>query len=1010
MTRKDALRAASISAIVIGLCAGQAHAQEVEQGPQAADNEPRATIVVTGTLLAGSADTGALPIQIISAEDLANRGDPSVLDLVKSIPAIGATLGDTNRFAGQNAGGVSVNLRNLGADKTLVLLNGKRMSTSQLIETGGVDVAYIPSAAIGRIEVLLDGASTTYGSDAMAGVVNFISKAGFDGLEVGGRYDYIDGSDGDYKASVTFGRSGAWGDVLLAADYYHRSELQAHERDWALRSFADDPQNGWSIGAPGSYLIGGSQNAAAYTGRFVDPGCEAIGGLLVNGNIKGAGTGCRYHNTYWTNFTDDTDGFGLYGEVNFNLPDGHAFHLDTFYSGHDVPHDVQEPAYTPSSRFPLATSFGGNNPITPRPGLDTTPGFFIPGDHPGLQTLIALNPGLFTPTEIANIQNNGLLTVSGAWRPYGYGGNLLTDGPQRSSREGTAWRVSSGFDGPLGFGINYDVDVTYAQNIFDRDTMEFTTENLQWALRGLGGFDCTPGGSNPATSTPGQGPCLWFNPFTTGIEANRQAGFQNPIFQAAYALNPAVLNSQEVAEYIQEVPYAFRDINRIFSADAAISGTLPLQLWGGEEIAWALGANYMWTQDVKEVPPATALESAPCATPGITTCINKTGPLTFFGALPPYDTETERHAFFGEMFLPITENLEATIAIRYEDLGPFGTTTDPKLNLRWQATDWLALRGSASSTFKAPYPTRFVGGIASGFNAAQTSTFINTLPMNNQALDPEKADNYSIGGILELGDFTATLDYYQIALKGVIESDSAANMLAAFFGPAGGTSNANCSGDPNNPYYGLQQRFLFSGGLGDPATCALANLQAIYIGSSNSQDYDVSGIDLVANYRLRDVLGGDMNFGLDYNYVIEYVGSGPSVAGIPMSAGGETDYAGTLGGGFAALPRSKGNIYAEYTAGMHNLRFTWHYVEGMEDVTPSIFPANATNLFGKHLEDWTPADLVYRMALPDDMNVTLGVMNIFDRDPPLQRQALGYNTYTANPLGRVFRVGVSKTF
>lgn len=1015
MNKRTVALTASLSTLAFCICGGSAFAQQqAGQTSQAADRQEQGDVVtVTGTLLAGAAQDGALPVQTFGEDELELRGDPTPLELIKSIPAVGATIGDSNRFAGQNAGGVSVNLRNMGADKTLVLFNGKRMPTSQLIETGGVDVAYIPTASIGRIEVLLDGASTTYGSDAMAGVVNFISKAGFDGLEVDGSYDWIDGSDGDYKTNITYGRDEDWGNLLLTAGIYHRSELQSHERDWTSRSFTQDPQNGWSIGGLGSYQVLSSMNTPSNTttGRFVDPGCVANGGLLVTANQKGAGVGCRYHNAYWTNLADDTDGYGLYGELNVNLGE-HKFHLDSFYSGHDVPHDVQEPAYTPSSRFPLSTGFGGNSPIVPAAGLDTAPGFYIPGNNPGLQTLIALNPGFFTPTEIANINQFGLKTVAGAWRPYANGGNLLTDGPQRSSREGTAWRINAGFDGPLAFGANYNAYLTHGETTFDRSTMEFTTENLQYALMGLGGFGCTPGGSDPATSTPGQGPCLWFNPFSTGEQMNRQTGTRNSIFESAYLLNPQVANTREVAEYIQELPYAFRDQSMFTTIDLGVNGKLPIELWGGEPVAWAVGATYMWTRDLKDVPPATALESAPCATPGVTTCINKTGPLTFFGALPPYDTETERYAVFGELFLPILDNLEATVALRYEDLGDqFGSTTDPKLNLRWQVLDALALRGSISSTFKAPYPTRFVGGIASGFNAAQLNSFVNTLPMNNQALSPEKADNYSVGAIFDIGNFTATLDYYNIKMKGVLESDSAASMLTAFFGPAGATTNARCTNDASDPYYALQQRFQFTGGRGDYASCAVANVQAIYIGTSNSQDYDISGLDFVAAYTFEDVLGGDVNLGLDYNYVFEFTGSGPSVEGIPLGTGGATDYAGTLGGGgFAALPRSKGNVYVEWSGGDHNIRLTYHYIEGMEDISPAIFPANATNLFGKYMEDWTPVDLTYRLLLPSDVTVNLGVINLFDRDPPAQRQALAYNTYTANPLGRIFRVGVSKKF
>lgn len=969
-------------------------------------NEAVGELVVTGSLLGRSMKLGALPVQVISQDDLERRGNPTPLELIKSIPAVGATIGDANRFNGQNAGGVSLNLRNLGASRTLVLLNGRRLPTMDLVDKGGVDVAYLPDAAIGRVEVLLDGASTTYGSDAMAGVVNFITRRDLNGLEVQGEYTYVKDTDGDLKTSLAFGRTGDWGNVLLTAGYYHRSELQSKDRDWTDRPFEQDPQNGWSSLNPGSYLIGGSNTAASYTSRFVDPGCLALGGVLTTG----ASALCRYHGAGYNNLADDTNGMQLYGEVNANLAGEHKFHFEALYAMHDVPHDVQDPSYQPSTRYPLATAFGGNNPVTPRAGLDTTPGYYIPANNPGLQTLIALNPGFFTATQLTNIQNNGLITANGAWGPYGYGGNLLTDGPQRSGRKGQEWRVSTGFNGPLPLGMDYDIAVTYGQVIFDRDTMEFTTANLQWALRGLGGSGCTPGGANAATSTPGVGPCLWFNPFSTGTEANRQTGQVNPQYAQAIALNPQAQNSMEVARYIQALPYAFRDENRTFATDAAIRGEVPYSLWSDEQIGWAIGAQYVWTQDVKDVPAETAFESAPCPTPGVTTCINKTGPLSFFGPIPPYDTTTSRYGIFGEVRLPFTNDIEATFALRFEDLGDqFGTTTDPKVNVRWQVSDWLALRGSASTTFKTPYPTRLVGGIASGFVAPQTGSFVTTLPIRNQPLDPETADNYSVGAIVTAGRFSATLDYYSIRQQGIIETDSATNMFTAFFGPAGATTNANCTADPTNRYYKLQQRFEFTGGTGDPATCAAANVRGINIGSSNSQNYKVSGIDLVLDYRIPDVFSGDMRIGADYSYTFEFEGSGSSIEGIQTSTG--QDYAGTLGGGgFAALARSKGNAFVEYSNNRHNVRMTVHYIEGMEDITASIFPPTATNLFGKYMDDWIPVDVSYRFKLRDNLSFTAALLNVLDRDPPVQRQALAYNTYTANPFGRMVRVGVKKTF
>lgn len=994
-------RGASALAIAAALASFATPASAEVDAPASEVDE----VVVTGSLIQGAMKTGALPVQVLGSEELKKRGDPSTLELIKSIPAVGATIGETNRLNGQNAGGYSINLRGLGADKTLVLLNGRRMPTTQLIDGGAVDASLMPTAAISRVEVLTDGAAATYGSDAMGGVVNFITKTNQNGFQLDANYSYIRGSEGDYATNLSWGRSGEWGNVLLAGSYYHRSELGQDQRGWAIRPFTLDPQNGWAAsGNPGSYLTGSARTQAGFNSAFLDPGCTPLGGLVTG---TGNAARCQYHNARFNNLVDDTDGYQLYGSVNFDLPAEQKFHGELLVSGHTVPHDVQNPSYAPSN-FPLSVQNGGNNPFPAPTGTDGIRGYFIPANNPGLQTLLALNPGAFTAAQVANIRANGVLTNSaaGAWRPYGYGGNPLTGDSFRSNRTGKAFRVSGGFSGALPMGMKYDTAVTYGQYTFDRTTSEMAVENLQWALMGLGGVGCTPGGTNAATSTPGQGPCLWFNPFSTGIERNAQTGQINPQYAQAVALNPQAANSLDVARYMEPYGYNFRDINRTIAVDSTVSGDLPVQLWAGRNIAWAVGGQYIWNQDVKEVPKETSFNTAPCPFTGVTSCIAKTGPLTFFGAIPPYDLKTSRWAVFGELFVPIADSLEAQLALRHEDLGDIGTTTNPKASLRWQATDWLALRGSAGTTFKAPYPTRTTGLVTSGGVVAQLGVFKATDTFGNPDLAPEKADNYSVGGIVTLGGFSATVDYYLIKLKGVIEGDSAANMISAFFGSSVSSPN-RCTADPSNPYYALQRRFTFTGGVGDPATCGLQNLQRTRLTYENKQDYTVSGLDVVVDYRLPGILfEGDVRLGADLNYVFEYRGSGSSTEGIVITAG--RDYAGTTN--FNAIPRWKANAFAEYTRGSDNLRVTVHYIDGMTNDSPSIFPPTATNRFAEHMEAWIPVDVVYRRLLPWDATVTFSILNVFDRDPPPMRQDFAYNTYTANPLGRVFRIGFGKTF
>ena len=161
-------------------------------------------VIVTGSYIRGSAEDAALPIDVISAEELEKSGSPSTVDLLKNLSVSSGALGDTNQFAAGSQGTEgtgSVNLRNLGRQRTLVLLNGRRLVNAP--QSGSPDTNLIPAGAIGRVEVLKDGAAATYGSDAIAGVVNFITNDRLDGLEIGGSYKYIEDNDGDYDTRLS---------------------------------------------------------------------------------------------------------------------------------------------------------------------------------------------------------------------------------------------------------------------------------------------------------------------------------------------------------------------------------------------------------------------------------------------------------------------------------------------------------------------------------------------------------------------------------------------------------------------------------------------------------------------------------------------------------------------------------------------------------------------------------------------------------------------------------------
>ena len=178
MFKQSLLCGVSFGLAVLGM-AGSATAQTT--GERAATVEE---IVVTGSFIRGGVQTNAMPVDVITQEDIQRRGSPSLVDLLKSLPASSGTFGETNQFdsrASASEGTGSVNLRGLGPQRTLVLLNGRRLpiNPSGQAGTGIVDTNMMPVAAIGRLEVLKDGAAATYGSDAIGGVVG-ASRAAVD--------------------------------------------------------------------------------------------------------------------------------------------------------------------------------------------------------------------------------------------------------------------------------------------------------------------------------------------------------------------------------------------------------------------------------------------------------------------------------------------------------------------------------------------------------------------------------------------------------------------------------------------------------------------------------------------------------------------------------------------------------------------------------------------------------------------------------------------------------------
>lgn len=956
------------------LISGAVASTAVLAEPQSTANtsEIAEVVIVTGSFIRGTAEDAALPVDVLTNEDLTKQGSPSMPDLIKSIPAVQGVMGESNQFgAGQSTGSSNVNLRGLGATRTLVLLNGRRLASNPA--TGvGVDTNLLPLAAIGRIEVLKDGAAATYGSDAIGGVVNFITKENLDGLLIDGSYSYIDGGDGDYGANVAYGWSGESSSLLLAGGYRHRSEVSTLERDWAVRSITDNPQGGWSsFGNPGTYLAGG-------TNRFVDPACAALG---VPTGVGTASPGCSFQYIVFDNIVEDEDHYQAFAKYDLDISDSVSFYAEAMYGAHNVEGENSSPSYGPTQ---------GPGPSATNPS--NAPTYLIPRTNPGVVNLLAGTS--LTQAQRDAIMATGIVATNGLfWRPFANGGNPLTGEGKQDQRNFDSWRASMGLDGQAGDSMSWSTSVTYSETGSDISTPDIVVAKMDRALRGLGGENCTG-------TTPGANGCLWFNPFSSSYSGNPMTGAVNPFYVAGGE------NSREVVEYMFG-DYGYESTNKLLVVDAVLSGEMGWKLPGGA-VGWAFGAQYRDSNFEREVNDISNIGVNPCAQTPITGTVSCTAPganpgpngaLSFFGPLANLDLKQDVYAVFGEMNLPITDSFQTQLAVRYEDYGGnVGSTTNPKIAARWQVFDALALRGSIGTTFRAPPETLLAPGYTTTLTF--TSAVSGYRPYDtygNPDLEPETADTFNFGFIVQAGGFNATVDYWMFKFEDPLDNEPGPSIVASVFP----TGVPNRCADP--AYAGLVARMTFAGGV-----CSATNLLRTRAYNINGPDVDISGLDASANYVFQ-VGPGDMTLGIDGTYNLEFETDDLVIEGVVIEAAG--DRVGTRGTSSGTLPQWKASAYIDYGTDMHNIRWTTRYVDGVEDgVSPSRAAIFATNPVGREVDSFISSDLSYRLNLPSQVTIGASVFNVFDEEPPFARLDLSYDPFIGNPLGRYYKVSLSKQF
>lgn len=964
---------------IAGLAATPVMAQDASDDA-GADDENR--IVVTGSFIRGTPEDAALPVDVFSADELQDKGITSPLELIKELPSVGSVLGDTNQFstAAQGfQGNGSINLRGLGQTRTLVLLNGKRMI--QAPGDGFTDTNLIPLFALQRVEILKDGAAATYGSDAIAGVANFITRNNFDGIEVAGDWTFIDGSDDNYSVSALIGKNFGDVNVMVGAGWQHRSELATTARDYTSQSYDENASGYSALATPGLFAVTYFGAGGLNTVLAPDSGCNELGGFYT-------APVCRFTYIPFDNITEEEDRYQVYAQAEADISDSIRWHAGALWAKTDLESLNYSPAFPPT-QGPKGSGFVS--------AFTTSPA------NPAVAAFLA-QQGL-PPSGGAN---GPVVAVTNVYyRPFGFLGN--PQDPERGAGQGlaknNAWRVTTGLEFDVGSNLVLNVDGTYWRSARTAYAPGIVGSRLQAALNGFGGADCTG-------TTPGANGCQFLNPFVLAGPSNPALGIDNPFYV------PGFENSPELVSWLQ-IPNGTFQREEQWVGDIVLAGGTGWELGGGE-VNFALGAQYRKNNFIsRPLNDESNLNINPCFIEGDTSCVGTTtegvGPFIFLGGTRPVALDQSVYAVFGEIQLPVLDNLEVTAAVRFEDYGsPIGSTINPKVAARFEATDWLTLRGSVGTTFRGPlasnvdanFVTALQGLTATGGNYKSVDIY------GNPNLDPETAFTYNLGFIVNTGNFTFSADYWTYEFKDQIVI-TPADAIASYVGnnQTTGTAPVDCSSE-------LVDLITFSGNTcvqGTTTGLDIARVRTQYV---NGPDVTVRGIDLAANYDI-DAGFGVVSIGGNATWNLAYKTDDFEVNGVLVAPAYDAVGFGNYFRDPGTLPEWRANGYVNLATGGLNARYSMNYIDGVFDERCTADPCFAIagvpegSNYGRNSGSYMQHDFVVNYTLPiqfAEVQLTAAVLNILDEAPAEAYLPLGYNPFIGNAIGRNFRLGLRTRF
>ncbi len=707
--KKRHLAKASVIALTIAAPLGLS-------APVVAQEDAADEIVVTGSFIRKKSQSDLpSPLSTLDASQIDATGAVNLADLTQTLTINTGAQNNPDAFTqNQTTGTSNINLRGLGVGSTLVLLNGRRQVLTAATTNDGVSFvdtsSLVPMIAIDRVEILKDGASALYGSDAVAGVANFITRSGYEGILLSGDYTSHQ-SRGDYNEfnlQGLFGKQLGAVSLLGAISYTERTALTTAERRLSV------PANDTSaLGNPGAFFLTAQLGMVPAGTPLVDPGCAAAGGFPLQASPTApppsSGIGfCGFDFGEFFNLVPEEERLNIFAQAEVELSDSLSWRIEGGYADN--------------------SAVRGNSPTFPflQLGSAVVPGASLAGFG------ITPNPFNILPTSP---------TVLFFGRASGNGGQVS---PNLTDTE--TWRVSTALGGDLGDSGAWEISYTRARNNFTVMTEDTVTDRFQCALSGFQSLPAIPGltgGTNCASTNPDltangatvPGALTFFNPFSTSL--------------SGVAPNPAGL-----LDYLVE--FQTRDLQSDVSVvEGYISGDL-FDLPAGP-LGVAVGGQYR-DNDLAANFDEISLRDG----------------FGFLIGEQPFGGSQDVFGGFIEVAIPVASWIDIQAAVRHERYGDDegGSTTDPKVAVLLRPHDRLSFRGSYSTSFRAPSVFQQVGQgttLQQVVDPLNSTAFVAVRQTGDATLVPENSRAFNGGASFEpIDGLTLDVDYYNFAFENFI--------------------------------------------------------------------------------------------------------------------------------------------------------------------------------------------------------------------------------------------------